>query len=64
MEKNPKSSGQQIPPQKNKFPLKRPAKSAPGPGDSQESERREYHEETAHKRSRKYDHHSEKKLED
>ena len=64
MEKNTKSTGQEIPPQKKKFQIKHPEKTAPGPGGSQESERMEYHEEPAHKRSRKYDHHSEKKLED
>ncbi|HZV42967.1 MAG TPA: hypothetical protein VFF90_00730 [Saprospiraceae bacterium] len=63
MEKKIKSTEQQIPPQKEKQ-LKRPEKTAPGPGGSQESERMEYHEEPAQKRGRKYDHHSEKKLED
>ena len=64
MEKNTKSTGEQSTPRTKKWEMKRAAKSAPGPGGSQESERIEYHEEPAAKRSRKYDHHSEKKLED
>jgi len=64
MEKNPKSTEPQTPPRKKKFQLKRSFKSAPGPGGSQESERTQYHEEPAQKGSGKYDHHSEKKLED
>jgi len=72
METNNKSIGQKDSPRTptsavraKKLQTKRPRKSAPGPGDSQESERIEYHEEPARKAgSPPYDHKPEKNLEE
>ena len=72
MEKNTKSTGHKDSPPSpatavrvKKLQTKRPRKSAPGPGDSQESERIEYHEDPARKAgSQPYDHKPEKNLED